>query len=35
VSLEEEILVTEDGAEWMWPPQREIILIKPEGGPAE
>lgn len=27
ISLEEEILVTEAGAEWLWPPQTELILI--------
>lgn len=26
-SLEEEALVTEDGAEWFWPPQEELVLV--------
>jgi len=29
ISLEEEILVTEHGAEWLWPPQTELMLVKP------
>jgi hypothetical protein len=28
--LEEEVLVTETGAEWFWPPQEVLILIPPE-----
>ncbi len=27
ISLEEEILVTETGSEWLWPPQTELILV--------
>jgi len=28
ISLEEMIVVTDDGARWLWPPQKELMLIK-------
>lgn len=31
IGLEEEILVTDDGYEWLYPPQKEVILIPPQG----
>ncbi len=31
IGLEEEILVTADGCEWLWPPQKAPILIPPGG----
>jgi len=31
ISVEEEILVTADGCEWLAPPQKAMILIPPQG----
>ncbi len=29
ISLEEMIVVTDDGARWLWPPQKELMLVEP------
>jgi Xaa-Pro aminopeptidase len=34
IHLQEMVVVTESGAEYLVPPQREIVLIRPEGGIA-